>query len=152
MAFLTTLINRESRLLLQPAEVAPAGLEAAGVAVADELGQRVLRVFRTASVLVVLDAVDFDSAIGRWEGLEVLPGQPVGFDGVQDPVFENEAPRIEVRRHSQARRRHLAQTYQAAATSQILLAPVGTTASGREMLYRLAIVDPLLSTVDPAKA
>ena len=60
------------------------------MAVADELGQRVLRVIRAAGVLVVLDAVDFDAAVGLREGLEVAPSLIVGLYGVQDPILEDE--------------------------------------------------------------
>ncbi len=74
---------------LQSAEIAPAGLHFAGVAVLDELGQHLLRVFLPAGVLIVLDAVHFDALVVLRKSFEMLPGWFVGLDGVQNPVFEN---------------------------------------------------------------
>ena len=56
--------------IFQAAEIAPAGLEAGGVAVLNEFGQRAKGVFGPPGMLVVLDAVHFDAAVVLRAGLE----------------------------------------------------------------------------------
>ena len=136
----------------QPAEVVPAGLHFAVVAVADEFLQGVLRVRLAPGVVVVLDAVCLDAPVVRREGEEMPPGLRVGANGVEEPFFENEALRVEVRRDGETGRGHFPQPDQAPAALDILLAPVAALAPRGEMLDGFAVVDALLGAVDPAEA
>ena len=138
--------------LPQPSIITPAGLKLAGVAVLDELGQEVLGVVLAGGVVVVLDAVYLDAAVVVWAGLEELPSLGIGLEGVQDPVFEDEGRWIKRRRHGQARGGHFPKLDQAAASDQILLAPVAALPAGCEVLDGFARVNALLGTVDPPKA
>ena len=138
--------------LAQPSKITPARLHPTGVAVLDELGQEVLGVVLAGGVVVVLDAVYLDATVVVREGLEVVPGLVIGLEGVQDPIFEDEAGGVEVRCYGQARGGHFACADESAASDQILLAPVAALPSGREVLDGFAIVDALLGTVDPSEA
>ena len=91
----------KNRLLLQPPEIAPAGLELAVVAVADELSQELLGIIHAGGVVVVLDAVHLDATVVLRAGLEELPGLVIGPNGVQNPVLEDEAGGVQRRRHGQ---------------------------------------------------
>jgi len=142
----------KNRLLLQPSEIAPAGLELAVVAVADEFGQRSKGVVLTGSVVVVLDAVHLDSAVVFRAGLEEMPSLVIGPNGVQNPVLEDEAGGVQRRRYGQAGWGHFPQPHQTPAAGQIMLAPVASLPAGREVLHRLAVVNAFLRTVDPAEA
>ena len=139
-------------VLLQPPEIAPAALEAAVVAVLDEFLQSAERVVFALRVRVVLYAVDLDAAVVLGEGLIMRPGFGIGLDGVKDPVFKNEARRVEVGCGGQAGGRHFAQSDEAAAPRYVLLAPVASLAARREVLDGFPVVDAFLGAVDPSEA
>lgn len=78
-----------TQLILQPPEIAPAGLETAVVAVVDELPEGLLCVFRSARVLVVLDTVHLDATVVLRKGLEVSPSLLISLKSVQHPVLKD---------------------------------------------------------------
>ena len=139
-------------LLLQTAEVAPAGLEFAVVAVLDEFGQEMLGVVFAGGVVVVLDAVYFDAAVVVRGGLEERPGLFIGPKSVQDPVLEDEAGRVQRRCNGQPGGGHFSRAHEAAAAYEVMLAPVTSLPPRGEVLDGFAVVDAFHGAVYPAEA
>ena len=82
----------------------------------------------------------------------MLPGLTVGLDGVDDPVLVDEMRWVDVGDDGKSCRRHLVRRDEAAATHEILLAPVASLAARREALYGLSVVDALHGAVNPPEA
>ena len=82
----------------------------------------------------------------------MLPGLPVGLDGGDDPILVDEMRRGYIGDYRKSCRHHLARLDEAAATHEILLAPVASLAARREALYGLSVVDALHGAVNPPEA
>jgi len=138
--------------MCQAPEITPPGLHLAVVAVLDELLQGLLGVFGTVGVLIVLDPVYLDAAVVLWAGTIELPSLLIGPDGIGHPVFIDKELGVEVRGYGQAGGCHLTGLDEAAASDQVLLAPVAALAARGEVLDGLAVINALLGAVYPAKA
>ena len=101
---------------------------------------------------VVLNAVDHDAAVVFGSRTIEFPGGLIGLEGVKSPVLEDEMFRVHVGEDRQPRRGHLPQLDEPTAAFQVMLAPVAALPPRTIALDGLAVVDPLLGTVDPPEA
>ena len=111
-----------------------------------------MRIVGALGVGVVLDAVDHDAAVVGGGGAVEVPGGLIGLEGVENPVLEEEMGRVYVGEDRQPRRGHFPQLDEPTAALQIMLAPVAALPPRTVALDGLAVVDPLLGTVDPPEA
>ena len=74
----------------QSAGIVPSRLHPALSCVVYQTLEHVHGILRALRGHVVLDAVDLDALIGSGEGVEIVPDDGFGFQGIDDPLLEYE--------------------------------------------------------------
>jgi len=119
------------------------------VAIVDELFQDLEGVILAFGMVIMLDAVHFDTAVVLRERTIIFPCLLVGLDGIDDPILKDEMRRVDVGDDGESGRRHLSRLDEASAAHKVLLAPVAALAARCEVLYGLPVVNALHGAVNP---